>query len=63
MQANSVIQIAMTFGSTAGMAVFTFIMAYAGIAGGMPIAMGIAAGAAAISLVTGLFLQKLDERR
>jgi hypothetical protein len=62
MQANSVIQIAMTFGSTAGMAVFTFIMAYAGIAGGMLIAMGIAAGAAAISLVTGLFLQKLDER-
>jgi MFS family permease len=62
LQANSVVQIALTFGSTVSMAVITFIMASRGIAQGMPLAMGLAASSAAISLVIGLFLQKLPNK-
>jgi MFS family permease len=57
---NSMIQIGQNFGSTVGMAVYTFIMAVFGIAGGLPIAFAFGLVSSVASLISGLFLRKLN---
>jgi predicted MFS family arabinose efflux permease len=59
MQANSLIQVSMSIGSTVGMAVFTLVMAALGVTAGMPVALLIALITAIIYLVVGQFLRKL----
>lgn len=59
-QGNSVIQFAQNLGSSAGMLIYTIIIGM-GLEKGFPIALWVAVGAAAIVLITSLFLKPLPK--
>lgn len=59
-QGNSVIQCGQNFGSGVGTAIYTVIIGVFGVTGGMPVALGVAAVFGALTLVSALFLKKLD---
>lgn len=61
-QGNSVIQVGQNLGGAVGTSVYTVIIGIAGVTGGMPIALGIAAATAAIALVFVLRLKKVDDK-
>lgn len=59
LQGNAVIQAGQNIGSGVGTAVYSVIIGMAGITGGMPVALIVAAVFACLTLVCALFLQKL----
>ncbi|MDR1320585.1 MAG: MFS transporter [Gracilibacteraceae bacterium] len=62
LQSNSVIQMSQNIGSSIGMTIYTIILMSPtlGLANGMPVALWVATAAAAIALVLGLMLKKLE---
>ena len=61
-QGNSVIQVGQNLGGSIGTAVYTVILGTFGVVSGMPIALGVAIGAALCGLIAIRFLTKLDEQ-
>ena len=61
MQGNAVIQAGQNIGSGVGTAVYSVIIGMAGITGGMPVALTVAAVFACLTFVCALFLQKLPQ--
>jgi MFS family permease len=58
---NSVVQVAQNIGSVVAMVFYTIIIAGYGVVDGLPVAFWLAVALAAIALVLGLFLKKLEE--
>ena len=62
LQGNAVIQAGQNIGSGVGTAVYSVIIGLAGIVGGMPIALSVAAVFACLTFVCAMFLQKLPAK-
>jgi MFS family permease len=57
---NSVVQVGQNLGSVIAMVIYTIIISSLGVVDGLPVAFWVAAGLAAVALLVGLLLKKLD---